>query len=51
VFEELKDFEAMGLARISFSKELRHPLYMKMYEMTGGQILPISEWQEGTHLK
>ncbi len=51
VLVELKDFDAMGLAKISYSDKLRNPLYMKMYEIKGGQILPLTEWRRGTHLE
>ena len=51
VFVEMKDFDTMGLAKINYSEELRHPLYMKMYEMKEGQILPLTDWRKGTHLK
>lgn len=51
VLQNTKDFEAMGLTKISFSEEMRHGLYCKMYEMTEGKILPISDWMEVPHLE
>lgn len=51
VLENTKDFDAMGLTKISFSKELRHGLYCKMYEMSQGKILPITDWTEAPHLE
>jgi len=51
VLEETKDFEAMGLTKISFSPEMRHGLYCKIYEMKQGKILPLTDWRQATHLK
>jgi hypothetical protein len=49
--EETKNFDAMGLTRVSFSPELRHGLYCKIYEIKQGKILPLTNWREATHLK
>jgi len=51
VLEETKDFEAMGLTKISFSKEMRHGLFCKIYEIKQGKILPLTDWRAVTHLK
>ena len=51
VLEETKDFDAMGLTKMSFSPELRHGLYYKMYEVKQGKILPLTDWRQATHLK
>ncbi|MBM3154824.1 MAG: ABC transporter substrate-binding protein [Chloroflexi bacterium] len=51
VLEETKDFDAMGMTKISFSKEMRHGLFYKMYEMKQGKILPLTDWRQATHLK
>ena len=49
VLENTKD--AMGLTNISFSKQLRHGLYCKMYEISEGKILPITDWIKAPHLE
>lgn len=51
VLEETKDFEAMGMTKISFSQEMRHGLFCKVYEMKQGKILPLTDWRTVTHLK
>jgi ABC-type branched-subunit amino acid transport system substrate-binding protein len=51
VLEETKDFDAMGLTKISFSPEMRHGLFCKIYEMKAGKILPLTDWRPVTHLK
>ncbi|MBM4450342.1 MAG: amino acid ABC transporter substrate-binding protein [Chloroflexi bacterium] len=51
VLEETKDFDAMGMTKMSFSPELRHGLFCKIYEMKQGKILPLTDWRQATHLK
>jgi ABC-type branched-subunit amino acid transport system substrate-binding protein len=51
VLEGIQDFDAMGMTKISFSKEMRHGLFYKMYEMKAGKILPLTDWRQATHLK
>jgi ABC-type branched-subunit amino acid transport system substrate-binding protein len=51
MLEQTKDFDAMGLTKMSFSPELRHGLYCKIYEMKQGKILPLTDWRQATHLK
>ena len=51
VLEQTKDFDAMGLTKISFSPEMRHGLFCKIYEMKEGKILPLTDWRPVTHLK
>lgn len=51
VLENTKNFEALGLTKISFSKELRAGLYFKMYQMTQGKIIPTTDWREAHHLQ
>jgi branched-chain amino acid transport system substrate-binding protein len=51
VLEQTQDFEAMGLTKISFSPEMRHGLFCKIYEMKEGKILPLTDWRPVTHLK
>jgi branched-chain amino acid transport system substrate-binding protein len=51
VLENTKDFTAMGLTKISFSKTLRAGVYFKMYEMTQGKIIPTTDWREAHHLE
>lgn len=49
--ENTKDFKAMGLTKISYSKQLRNGLDFKMYKMTQGKIVPITDWRKATHLE
>lgn len=51
ILENTKDFEAMGLTKISYSKELRDGQYYKMYKMTQGKIIPITDWRKASHLQ
>ena len=51
VLEQTQDFNAMGLTNISFSPEMRHGLFSKIYEMKAGKILPLTDWRAVTYIK
>ena len=51
ILENTGNFEAMGLTKISFSKDLRSPVYCKMYQISQGKILPITGWKEAHHFQ